>query len=181
MKHRVYTVLLLLISVIAVGSGATMLNLYMQQKAVKEEVSISSYARIDPIYASGERLEDASVEQQAYYARLQDMERIYTARMNEIAKESLAIQQKATEELLSIWDEELNTIYQKLRTSLSSEEFRALRSEERAWIRNRDAAANRAASKETYSNSTQNLAYTRSLLQWTKERVYELTAMYYGE
>ena len=121
-----------------------------------------------------------SGEKEIYYARLQDMEMLYSIRMNEVSKDTLAAQQKTVEELLEIWDDELNAIYQKLRKSLSDEDFRTLRDEERAWIRNRDTAAKRAASRETYSNSTQNLAYTLSLLQWTKDRVYELAAMYYG-
>ena len=121
-----------------------------------------------------------SGEKEIYYARLQDMEALYSIRMNEVSKDTLAVQQKTMEELLEIWDDELNAIYQKLRKSLSDEDFRTLRNEERAWIRNRDTAAKRAASRETYSNSTQNLAYTLSLLQWTKDRVYELAAMYYG-
>ena len=121
-----------------------------------------------------------SGEKEIYYARLQDMEMLYSIRMNEVSKDTLAVQQKTMEELLEIWDDELNAIYQKLRKSLSDEDFRTLRNEERAWIRNRDTAAKRAASRETYSNSTQNLAYTLSLLQWTKDRVYELAAMYYG-
>ena len=123
----------------------------------------------------------SSGEKEIYYARLQDMEMLYSIRMNEVSKDTLAAQQKTVEELLEIWDDELNAIYQKLRKSLSDEDFRTLRNEERAWIRNRDTAAKRAASRETYSNSTQNLAYTLSLLQWTKDRVYELAAMYYGE
>ena len=122
-----------------------------------------------------------SGEKEIYYARLQDMEALYSIRMNEVSKDTLAVQQKTMEELLEIWDDELNAIYQKLRKFLSDEDFRTLRNEERAWIRNRDTAAKRAASRETYSNSTQNLAYTLSLLQWTKDRVYELAAMYYGE
>lgn len=122
----------------------------------------------------------SSGEKEIYYARLQDMEMLYSIRMNEVSKDTLAAQQKTVEELLEIWDDELNAIYQKLRKSLSDEDFRTLRDEERAWIRNRDTAAKRAASRETYSNSTQNLAYTLSLLQWTKDRVYELAAMYYG-
>ena len=121
-----------------------------------------------------------SGEKEIYHARLQDMEMLYSIRMNEVSKDTLAVQQKTMEELLEIWDDELNAIYQKLRKSLSDEDFRTLRNEERAWIRNRDTAAKRAASRETYSNSTQNLAYTLSLLQWTKDRVYELAAMYYG-
>ena len=123
----------------------------------------------------------AENERQIYYARLQDMERAHIARMNATAKESLTAQQKTADELLEIWDDELNALYQKLRVTLDDAEFRMLRYEERAWIHNRDAAANKAAISENYSKSAQNLAYTRSLLQWTRERVYELAKLYHGE
>lgn len=123
--------------------------------------------------------EDQAV--QAYYARLQDMEKIYMSRLQSVEKESVAEQTKVMEDLLKSWDDELNSIYQKLRKSLPDDEFVVLRNEERAWIRNRDEAAGKAAAKENYSNSTQKLAYTRSLLEWTKTRVYELAEMYYGD
>ena len=244
MKNRWYKFLVMLVTVIAVGTCTTMLNLSMQRKAANETQSYRPYAIVNQpqlqeetqamvsqtLERAGtgtvesqeaaleietmpedtyEDTEKASIDQEAeyvgadstpydgtvqeqlqqssdhekqiYYLRLQDMERVYTARMNEAMKENVATQQKTAEELLKIWDDELNAIYQKLRKSLSDDAFSTLRNEERAWIRNRDTAANRAASKENYSNSTQNLAYTRSLLQWTKDRVYELAEMYFGE
>ncbi len=246
MKNRLYKFLIMLMIVIAVGSGATMLNLSMQKKAAEADQSFRPYTMVNQLQlaeetqaavsATGDQTETGSsalsenanvmydsspeksagsaaesetvpedslvlsddqkadhepveemmqkasdIEKQVYYARLEDMERVYTARMKAVTKEALAVQQKTAEELLEIWDDELNAIYQKLRKTLSEDDFYTLRNEERAWIRNRDAAANRAAAKENYGNSAQNLAYTRSLLQWTKDRVYELAAMYYGE
>ena len=245
MKNRFYKFLVMLMTVMIVGSVTTMLNLRMQKKAVEEDSSMRPFAMmnspqpnyewqetrfqvqeetqasmlledkanvesyetmpeelseetypLEPPSESNLREEenvaedavDALIQQNVlttdkdrYYARLQDMERVYVARMNAAAKETIAVQQKTADELLKIWDDELNDIYQKLRKTLSEDDFYTLRSEERAWIRNRDESANRAAAKETYSNSTQNLAYTRSLLQWTKERVYELVAMYYEQ
>lgn len=266
MRNRFYKFLVMLVTVIAVGSATTMLNLSMQKKAAESNQSFRPYTMENQLQLGEETLAVASQtrgqwenvgdiapqdmpktefslplggvsdhtllhdgdlsdksmgsealsetapedfywetdnsgadqqpyrepteeriqqpsgnEKLVYYSRLQDMERIYTARMNAVANDTLAVQQKTAQELLSTWDDELNAVYQKLRKSLSDEDFRRLRDEERAWIRNRDAAANQAASKENYSNSTQNLAYTRSLLQWTKDRVYELASMYYGE
>lgn len=220
MKNRFYKFLVMLVTVIAIGSGVTMLNLTIQEKAAGEKVSFRPYTTMDPLYVAEdtraasrpstqaetttasdilqeslqesfqeplEELVDETLQQvpssdkQIYYARLQDMEILYSIRMNEVSKEPLVVQQKTIEELLKLWDDELNAIYQKLRKSLSDKDFSTLRDEERAWIRNRDTAAKRAASRETYSNSTQNLAYTLSLLQWTKDRVYELAAMYYGD
>ena len=64
---------------------------------------------------------------------------------------------------------------------MTDEEFDVLRTEEKAWLRSRDAAASEAAGSGSQSNSASSLAYTVSLVQWTKERVYELAEMYYGE
>ena len=126
--------------------------------------------------------EESGVEnKQTYYARLEEIERVQASLQNAAAKESMAKQQSAAEKVLQLWDDELNAIYQRLRDALSTDEFHQLRDEERAWIRSRDEAASQAAARENYSNSSQNLAYTRNLIQWTKERVYELAEMYYGQ
>ncbi len=264
MKNRITKFLLMLLTVIAVGSGATMLNLSLQEKKgpplvrydrqeqhvltaetnaaperkeyddgvmydlmPAEEVEVDAFAddlmsdlpeetesvpqeRMDEL-ALGARPEAFLVteeksredtlgkdaeesasekllgnilptaeEKQAYYYRLSDMEKVYASCMNTARKETLAVQQSEMESLLKIWDDELNMIYQKLRAVLPTKEFEELRDEERAWIRNRDEAATKAAARESYSNSAQNLAHTHSLLEWTKERVYQLAEMYYG-
>ena len=181
MKSRWLKFILMLTIVVALGTGTTILNLRWQEKS--RDVSVAQMASetgraaesIQKVFS-----ESNSDTGERYYARLQDMERVYESRMNATMKDSLAVQQHTIEELLEIWDEELNVIYQKLRNKLSYEEFAILRNEERAWLRDRDAAANQAAIKDNYSKSTQNLAYVRSLLQWTRERVYELADMYYG-
>ena len=268
MKNRIVTFMIMLLTVIAVGSGATMLNLSLQEKDSHMSFDFQKFGPEEPQkkdllppmpndipegmqgqidtgngYGSSEEqsldttkqeyttealteetcpaelddgllskatvTEDAdmavaecetiteqdlyeelrqeslkisvSEDKQTYYARLEELEKMYVTRMSAARKESLTVQQTVAEALLKTWDDELNAIYQKLRAALIDEEFNILRSEERAWIRNRDEAANKAAAQESYSNSTQNLAYTRSLLEWTKSRVYELAKMYYGE
>lgn len=118
---------------------------------------------------------------EAYYSRLSEMDRKLQAKAEEAAKKSVADQKEAADEALKFWDDELNDVYRDLRETLSEEAFAALREEERAWIRSRDEAANMAAAAENYSNSVQSLAYTLSLAESTKARVYVLAEMYYGE
>ncbi len=72
-------------------------------------------------------------------------------------------------------------MYQAIRASMTDEEFDVLRTQEKAWLRSRDAAANAAAAAANQSNSAQSLAYTQSLVESTKMRVYELAELYYGE
>lgn len=242
MKNRITKFLVMLLTVIAVGSGATMLNLNLHEKEEASPMADALYRRDHPVLpmettaaAVSEPVDEAindlaqpalettaeiiealsetaemgavfmqdattqsdqekqeesdslkiiasgTEEKQEYYTRLQEMERVQAALLSDAMRGSLAEQQSAADKVLKIWDDELNAIYQKLRNSLPDDEFYLLREEERAWIRSRDEAANMAAARENYSNSTQNLAHVRSLLEWTRERVYELAAMYYRD
>lgn len=126
------------------------------------------------IYANREEARDA------YYGRLGEMDKKLTAKAEESYKKPIADQKTIADEIWKFWDDELNAIYQELRGSLTEEEFDALREEERAWLKNRDELAARAAASENSSNSAQNLAYTRSLAESTKLRVYELAEMFYS-
>lgn len=116
-----------------------------------------------------------------YYSRLSDMDLKLTRREAEAAKKTAADQKAAADEALKFWDDELNLVYQAIRDSMTDEEFDALRTEEKAWLRSRDAAASEAAASANQSNSAQSLAYTRSLVESTRLRVYELAKLYYGE
>lgn len=127
-------------------------------------------------------IEETRESSQSYYFRLAEMDRQLSAKTKEAAKKNVSEQQTVADSVLKFWDDELNMIYQALRDIMSREEFSALREEERSWIRSRDAAATMAASaNNSATNSVQNLSYTQSLIDWTKERVYELAEMYYGE
>ncbi len=229
MKNRILIFLAMLLTVIVVGSGATMLHLYLQEtQSPVAEVDFRKFETMtaqpsdpdagleladleweetaaetdygieetqteameqrseDSVGSSAHETEDPRqshvvMDKETYYKRLQDMENIYNSQLKEVQKKSVTAQQEVMTALLETWDDELNAIYQKLRASLSQEDFYQLRDEERAWIRSRDEAARNAAAKDNYGYSTQNLAYTRSLLEWTKVRVYELFEMYYGE
>ncbi len=118
---------------------------------------------------------------EAYYLRLSEMDRKLSEKMEEAAKKPVADQKTVADETLKFWDDELNAVYQALREELEEEAFYALREEERAWLRARDEAAAQAAAAENSSNSSQNLAYTLSLVSSTRDRVYVLAEMYYGE
>ncbi len=122
-----------------------------------------------------------AVRAEDYYTRLSDMDARLTKREEEAAKKTAADQKAAADEALKFWDDELNLVYQAIRASMTDEEFDVLRTQEKAWLRSRDAAANAAAAAANQSNSAQSLAYTQSLVESTKMRVYELAELYYGE
>ncbi len=76
-----------------------------------------------------------------------------------------------------LWDTELNHIYQAILEGMTEEEAQDLKTEERAWIRSRDLAAKKAASK--FGGGTmESLEYTASLSDSTRTRAYELLEQY---
>ena len=76
-----------------------------------------------------------------------------------------------------LWDAELNQIYQAIMAVLPDEETDTLRGRERRWIRERDTAAKQAA--ERYKGGTmENVEYTASLANSTRDRAYELLDLY---
>lgn len=76
-----------------------------------------------------------------------------------------------------LWDVELNQIYQAIMAVLPDEEADTLRGRERRWIQKRDTAAKQAA--ERYKGGTmENVEYTASLANSTRDRAYELLDLY---
>ena len=142
-----------------------------------EEVVVESSGESIVILESFANWEDA---RDAYYSRLGEMDKKLTAKAEEAHKKPIADQKTIADEIWKFWDDELNTMYQELRGLITEEEFDALREEERAWLRSRDEMAAKAAASENSSSNAQNLAYTRSLAESTKERVYALIEMYYS-
>lgn len=81
-----------------------------------------------------------------------------------------------TSETLTAWNKEINTIYQLLMKKLPKEEQEKLRDRQRAWIKERDEAANKAVEL----NGTAAYEPTRLdvIYIYTKNRAIELARMY---
>lgn len=164
-------------------------GIFLVEEEKQEKTEETAGTSVEVIVEDGEVYEllisDArdgmSVWAEDYYSHLSDMDGKLSQREAEAAKKTVADQKAAADEALKFWDDELNLVYQAIRASMTEEEFDALRTEERAWLRTRDAAASEAAASVNQSNSAQNLAYTQSLTESTKARVYELAELYYGE
>ncbi len=148
-----------------------------------ESDEIEAYVDVQESSVTLEIVTESGPEERAedYYSRLSEMDSHLTSNTQTAQTKTAADQQAAADAALTFWDDELNMIYQALRDQMPEEEFIQLRDEERAWIRQRDEAASQAAVSQTQSSSAQQLAYTNSLLEWTKDRVYVLAKMYYGE
>ena len=139
-----------------------------------EEVSVS--------LSGGDREEwaDSSFSSQETYIKYLgeiavEVEMIYAKAEGASAAET----QEAENYAYRLWDDELNRIYPVLRDSLSDEEAEELKMEERQWIKDRDAKAQKDSASAT-SETGRQLAYTRSLTETTRERTYELAFRYFS-
>ena len=77
----------------------------------------------------------------------------------------------------NLWDDALNEIYGVLKTQLSESEMNDLRTKQRQWIVDRDAAAQKRYDEEG-GGSYSRVVYGETLVQVTKERCYELVNLY---
>nr|WP_314463284.1 lysozyme inhibitor LprI family protein [uncultured Clostridium sp.] len=78
---------------------------------------------------------------------------------------------------LKLWNREQNTIYEAISETLSEDLKRQLEASQQSWIKDRDIKAGEAAKK--YSGGTlEELEYTASLAESTRERAYSLIEEY---
>ena len=101
---------------------------------------------------------------------IQNLENSGSANTTDAMREAVAYEYR-------LWDAELNQIYQAIMAVLPDEETDTLRGLERRWIRERDTAAKQVA--ERYKGGTmENVEYTASLANSTRDRAYELLDLY---
>lgn len=122
------------------------------------------------------------------YAIAEAPEVDYRSRLNELDLQIQRIRSEETESTtysmntaaeneLKLWDSELNTIYNDILNYLDEEQKRQLVTEEREWMRERDAKAVEAA-KKSAGGTLEGLQYTASLAESTRARAYELADFY---
>ncbi len=107
----------------------------------------------------------------SYYEHLAELE-AEEQEMWDQADDQVSINQTAYQ-IYEMWDDELNYVYQEYKKTLTEEEFQALRQEELEWIDYRDQQADITA-QEWEGGSGAPGAIAMTLIQETKERVYEL-------
>lgn len=79
-------------------------------------------------------------------------------------------------ELYKLWDDELNSIWARLKEKLPEEEMAALLTEQRAWITYKESEVE-AAGAEYESGSMRPLIENDRAAELTRERVYELAEL----
>lgn len=112
----------------------------------------------------------------------------YRARMTELDSQVLKIREEGTESTnyslktaaeneLKLWDSELNAVYNDILNQVNEEEAANLVTEERDWMKKRDALAVEAA-KKSAGGTLEGLEYTASLAASTRDRAYQLADVY---
>lgn len=120
---------------------------------------------------------------EAFFDELDELED-YEEDLMEDAMDTVSINQ-ALEKVYEMWDNKLNTIYQRLKSGMSEEDANQLIEEEEAWIADRDAQAD-AAWNEFVDQETGTVgtgaaaAMIGTQKELTKQRVYELAYRVYG-
>ncbi|MGC6178217.1 lysozyme inhibitor LprI family protein [Lacrimispora sp. 38-1] len=99
-------------------------------------------------------------------------------KMREDSADSNTYSMKAlADKELKLWNREQNTIYEAISETLPEDLKRQLEASQQSWIKDRDIKAGEAAKK--YSGGTlEELEYTASLAESTRERAYSLIEEY---
>ena len=118
-------------------------------------------------------------EPQSYYKkRLQDLDsEIEKNRESQASSSINSSARSAASNELKLWDSELNTIYNAILEHLDKERSEFLITQQRAWMKERDALAMEAA-KNSSGGSSESVEYTISLIESTRLRAYELVEEY---
>ncbi|MGL5575968.1 MAG: lysozyme inhibitor LprI family protein [Sarcina sp.] len=79
--------------------------------------------------------------------------------------------------VLTIWDDELNIMYQDLKSKISPDDFKKLQSEQIQWIKDRDAKSI-TAGKQFEGGTMEGLSIISSKASTTRDRCYEIVNEY---
>ena len=114
------------------------------------------------------------LSKQKYLGELNDIERkannVYVGDTDPEMREAVGY-------IYTLWDDELNRIYQDLKNNLPKNEFKKLEQEEVQWIKEKKIKAQKAAD-EFKGGTLAPLTYTSTEAEETKNRCYELVHQY---
>ena len=113
---------------------------------------------------------DVSIE-----SELQKIEEKAAAMQEDLSSGELAQQEMNTLSLrlYQLWDNELNSIWSRLKETLDEDTMTTLTQEERDWIKTKDSAVEEAG-KDAEGGSLQPLLENDKAAELTRDRVYEL-------
>ena len=155
MKKRVL-IMTLVIAIFAAGCG---------NEEVKESNGSQTVESEKDLNTETDELEDyiASVKKQSDSIK-------YSLENDELTQFEM---NEKSQELYELWDDALNELWSKVKSSSSEEEFSKLLDEQRAWIAQKEKSAEEAG-KEFAGGSIYSLIVNMEAAKITEERVYEL-------
>lgn len=107
-----------------------------------------------------------------YENRLKSLSDNYETIWSQVDKSDMNATKKLAESEYDDWDHELNLLYSYLRENMNLDDFEKLKEEEITWINSKEDYARQAAKE--YTGNYYNLAYTKALIDITKDRTYYL-------
>lgn len=119
--------------------------------------------------------DEASEEGTSIEEELQNLEQQAMELEDKIKNQNLTQLElnEAAGKLYSLWDDELNIIWNRLKNNLNEEEMKQLTEEEREWISEKESEMEKAGA-EYEGGSMQNMVEYQKGAELTRERVYEL-------
>ncbi len=119
-----------------------------------------------PVYAIDNEVAELAEKAAELEAKLLNDELTQTE-MNEISME-----------IYKLWDDELNSIWKRLKKNMNAKEWKLLLEEQRDWIQLKEADIEKLA-EEYQGGSVLSLATNQRAAEWTRERVYVLAKYLY--
>ena len=133
---------------------------------------------LSPPAVSAEASSEKQAGKQDVLERLEELDR-QIEKKRSAKQDATANSAKAVAESeRKLWENELNQLLSGLRSHMSSDTWDAFMKDQNEWIRSREAMAVDALSGNSGS-AMQELEYTRSLTEITRDRAYELAEEYY--
>ncbi len=131
----------------------------------------SEIPELEPTATPAPKKNNNAAKRQEFLNRAQEIESFAQA-AGDAAMNQSEINQ-ASAEIFKKWDALLNDVYQYLKGTMPTGEFNALKKEEVAWIKRKEAAMD-ATAKEWEGGSGAPMAVNGVGTEYTKERCYEL-------
>ena len=148
------------------------------EEGLTEEMPAAGAAKQSAlVYESSFVSEEETSSYEANKERLEELDRqIQQMRDGQVESTAYSIKSLAETEM-KLWETELNSIYTQIMERLSADEQQALAKNQRQWMNDRDAQAEKAVPNSS-GGSIESAEYTASLASSTRQRAYDLLESY---
>lgn len=148
------------------------------EEGLPEEMPAAGAAKQPaPVYERNLVSEEEPSSYEKNKERLEELDRqIQQMRDSQVESTAYSIKSLAETEM-KLWETELNSVYTQIMEHLNVDEQQALAKNQRQWMNDRDAQAEKAAPNSS-GGSIESAEYTASLASSTRQRAYDLLESY---